>query len=303
MIQGHHGSERERPFHRLTTTSLILVAVLVAAAGVVLLALGESTGAWWLKHPSVQAVVRDLGALLVVSAAIGVVWDLFGKRAFAREVLETARTSTDVEAAGLTRIGTNYVEEPDWESLFATVRKLDVFLAYGATWRNTHLDKLKKLASSGGRIRVYLPDPADSVTIGILADRFDKTPAELLILIDDARKAYQALPTARGGTVEVFFRPGDPVFSCYRFDGTAVLTLYTHQRQRTGVPTLVCRDGGSLYQFVRDELKALRAQSQPAPTAVAATASGAPAVAPLGVSGSATTNPPTQPSNPSGTTP
>ncbi len=123
-----------------------------------------------------------------------------------------------------------------------------------------------KLAQSGGRIRVYLPGPSDTVAIQRLADRFAKTPTELLGLIDEARRAYQSLPVADGGSIEVFFRPGDPVFSCYRFDGTAVLTLYTHQRRRTGVPTFVCRDGGSLYQFVRDEFDALKQQSRPAPT-------------------------------------
>lgn len=288
VIGGTVSATRERPLRRLTTTSLILVAVLIAAVGVLLLYLGELTGDWWTRHPSIQALVRDLGALLIVSAAIGVIWDLVGKRSFAREVLETARTSTDVEAAGLVRIGTNYVDEPDWEALFATVRKLDIFLAYGSTWRNTHLEKLRKLAQSGGRIRVYLPDPDGTVAIAQLADRFDKAAADLLNLIDEARRAYQAIPSSAGGSVEVFFRSGDAVFSCYRFDGTAVLTLYTHRRQRTGVPTIVCRDGGSLYQFVRDEFTALQEQSRPAPT---------------GTAPSSTATPPAPPPNPTGSTP
>ncbi len=238
----------------------------VAVVGILLLYLAGRTDHWWRNHLGAQAVVRDLGALLIVSTTLGVLWELIGKRAFAREVLETARTSTDVEAAGLTRVGTNYVKEPDWESLFATVRKLDIFLAYGSTWRNTYIRELEQLARAGGRIRVYLPDPSDTVAIQRLADRFAKTPAELSGLIDEARRAYQSLPVAHGGSTEVFFRQGDPVFSCYRFDGTAVLTLYTHQRRRTGVPTIVCRDGGSLYQFVRDEFDALKQQSRPAPT-------------------------------------
>lgn len=281
-------TNRERPLRRLTTAHVVLVAVLVAAVGVFLLYLGELTGDWWAGHPSFQALIRDLGALLIVSAAIGLIWDLVGKRSFAREVLETARTSTDVEAAGLVRIGTNYVDEPDWEALFATVRKLDIFLAYGSTWRNTHLERLRKLAQSGGRIRVYLPDPDDQVAIAQLAERFAKTPADLVSLIDEARRAYQALPVGAGGSVEVFFRRGDAVFSCYRFDGTAVLTLYTHRRQRTGVPTIVCRDGGSLYQFVRDEFTALQQQSRPAPTEAAPRS---------------TVAPPAQPPNPTGSTP
>ena len=208
---------RERPYRGLTTAKVTLVAVGVAVVGVALLYVGQLGSPWWMAHPSLQAVIRDFGALLVVSAALGVIWDLIGKRAFAREVLETARTLTDVEAAGLTRIGTNYVDEPDWETLFSGVKKLDIFVAYANTWRNAHYERLKKAAASGGRIRVYLPDPRDTVMIGQLAERFDKTPEALVGLIEEARKAYQALPIDGGGSVEVFYRPGDPVFSCYRF--------------------------------------------------------------------------------------
>lgn len=61
--------------------------------------------------------------------------------------------------------------------------------------------------------------------------------------------------------IEVYFRKGDMVFSCYRFDNTAVVTLYTHSRARGQVPVIVCRKGGSFYDFVRRELEAIHDQS------------------------------------------
>jgi hypothetical protein len=66
--------------------------------------------------------------------------------------------------------------------------------------------------------------------------------------------------------VSVHYHGGDPVFSCYRFDRSAILTLYSHTRGRASVPTIVCRDGGNLYDFVRDELRAIEEQSQDADT-------------------------------------
>lgn len=235
------------------------------AVGVVLLYFGGRADLWK-KHLGLQALVNSLGGLLVVSTGLGLLWELVGKRSFAREVLETARTSTDVDAAGITRIGIDYLQEPDWAALFATVRKLDIFVAYARTWRNQHLQRLQKIAQTpGARLRVFLPDPNDPDTVRSLAARFDMTPADLSSAIDEARRAYQALPVAHGATVQVFYRPGEVVFSCYRFDRTAVMTLYTHQRVRTGVPTIVCRDGGSLYNFIRAEFRALQAQSTAAP--------------------------------------
>ncbi len=275
-------ANRQRPFRRLTTTTTLLIAAGIVAVGILLLYLGGRDDLWETRQGA-QALVTDLGALMFVSAGLGVLWELVGKRSFAREVLETARTSTDVEAAGLTRVGTNYVEEPDWEALFATVRKLDIFLAYGRTWRNAHLQRLERLAMTpGARIRVFLPDPGDPATIGWLAQRFSMTPDNLRQAIEEARQAYQALPVVPDASVEVFYRRGESVFSCYRFDGTAVFTLYTHQRRRTGVPTFVCRDGGSLYQFIRDEFDAILSQSVPAPLGPASTPATPPPATPAG---------------------
>jgi hypothetical protein len=57
-------------------------------------------------------------------------------------------------------------------------------------------------------------------------------------------------------------RAGDAVFSCYRFDSQAVLTLYSHGRERRNqVPTLVVR-GGELFDFVYNEIAAIAEQSR-----------------------------------------
>lgn len=98
-----------------------------------------------------------------------------------------------------------------------------------------------------------------------LGQRFSKTADEIAGLIEAARTAYQSMSQPGGAEINVFYRPGDPVFTCYRFDGTAILTFYSH-KGRGGVPTLVCRAGGTLYSFVRDELDAIRDQSRAAPT-------------------------------------
>lgn len=248
---------------------MVVLSLLVILLGIGLLYWGGRDDLWQTKA-GLKALVNNLGGLLIISAGFGLFWELVGKRSFAREVLETARTSTDVEAAGISRIGTNYLKEPNWEALFAGVTKLDIFVAYGRTWRNQHLEKLKKVTQTpGSRLRVYLPDPGDAATLKWLSVRFDMSPSDLFSAIHEARRAYQALPTGAGSTVEVRYRAGEAVFSCYRFDSTAVMTLYTHQRKRTGVPTMVCRAGGSIYQFVREEFTALHEQSSLAPTGAA----------------------------------
>ncbi|WP_180903688.1 hypothetical protein [Nonomuraea indica] len=252
-------SSSDKPYRQLTTTKTVLIAVLVAVVGLVMLYFGGLNLPW----EGAKALLNNLGSAFIVSVGLALVWDLWGRRAFSREILETARSATEVEAAGLVRIGTNYVEDPDWEDLFRNVRKLDVFVAYGRTWRNAQISRLTSLSNrSDARIRIYLPDPADSETIKHLADRFSMEYSDLVAAIKESRREFAKLQKPGGAKIEVYYRTGDVVFSCYRFDKTAILTLYSHSRKRSQVPTLVCRDGGSLYQFVREELKAIEEQSK-----------------------------------------
>jgi hypothetical protein len=261
IMEVNMAPRRERPYKHVSTLTHLLISIAVAAVGVVLLYFGGRNSLWE-QHRGLQALVNSLGGLLVVSVAVAGLWELWGKRSFVREILETARTSTDVEAAGVVRIGTNYVEDPDWEDLFRGVRKIDIFFAYGRTWRNNNLTRLRTVAASpDARIRVYLPDPGDTDTLKPLMSAFNMTRADLVRAIGEARQAFQSLRQPGGADIQVWFRKGEASFSCYRFDRAAVITLYSHGRERTNVPTIVCRDGGSLYEFVRAEFRALEAQS------------------------------------------
>jgi hypothetical protein len=180
-------------------------------------------------------------------------------------VLAKARLSTDVVEAGIVRVTNQYLREVEWASLFRDVTKLDIVVAYGATWRNSNRGSLEQVARrSSARIRVFLPDPDDDRTVAVLADRFNMQSADLTTKINEAVRDFRSLAVPGGATIEVWLRAGDAVFSCYRFDSNAVLTLYSHGRERrTHVPTFVV-SGGELFRFVYDELEAIAAQSRPA---------------------------------------
>jgi hypothetical protein len=218
------------------------------------------------SRTELSAFFSQLGGLLLATGLITFAWDLVGRRAFADEVLAKAKLSTDVVESGLTRVTDQYLEDVEWADLFRDVNKLDIVVAYGSTWRNTHGARLEAAAARPDcRIRVFLPHPKHAQTMAVLADRFHTTPEQLAPKVEEAIRDFRALARPGGATVEVYLREGDLVFSCYRFDSRAVLTIYTHSRERrTHVPTFVM-DNGSLFQFVYDELAAIAQQSQPAP--------------------------------------
>jgi hypothetical protein len=246
----------------VTGTAVVVALTFVIVGGVCLWVSGLATLE---ENAPLSGFLSQLGGLLLATGLITIAWDLFGRRAFADEILAKAKLSTDVVDSGLIRVTDQYLDEVEWADLFQNVDKLDVVVAYASTWRNTHRARLQTAARRGCRIRVFLPDYRDDETVNILAGRFSMDPDALKAKIQEAGTDFNALPAPVGSPVQVYLRKGDLVFSCYRFDSRAVLTLYSHSRERrTSVPTFVTKNG-SLFSYVYDELEAIEQQSQPAP--------------------------------------
>jgi hypothetical protein len=206
----------------------------------------------------------------VIAVGLGIIWELIGKRAFAREVLESARIAAEVELAGLSAIGTRFSDTPDWEGLFNSATELDIFVAYAATWRHNHADRLKSVLRRGGVIRVYLPTPLRGPTISTMATRFQTDPDELITKITTAKREFNELGDGLKGSIKVLYYPEDMVFTFYRFDNVTVIAFYKHWRGLPSghLPTLICRANGELDEFIRSELEAIRKASTPADGAV-----------------------------------
>ena len=217
----------------------------------------------WITSPEWRSTLNQVAGVFVATGILSVGWELLGKRRFATEVLAKAQLSAEIVEAGITHVSNQYLEDVAWADLFRDATKVDVVVAYANTWRNTHAHRLREVASRPGtRLRVYLLDPDDPETMRGHADRFSSTPQRLIDQINEAIEFYSGLATPDGGVVEVYARAGERVFSAYRFDSHAVLTLYSHGKERrTSVPTFVVR-GGSLWKFVYDEIESMRRQSR-----------------------------------------
>jgi len=256
----------DRPYRDLTTLKTVVGAGMVFLLGLACLYLGGLGFKFWSTHQGIQALVDNMGAVLVISVGLAMLWELVGKRAFAREVLENARVTIDVEKSGIRKIGVDYISEPEWDELFDGVHELDIFVAYGRTWHNLQLNRLKVLAKrKGARIRVFIADPEDEQTVTVLSYRFSMAPEELRRRIEQTRVDYESLRERGGASIEVFYYPGDRLFAFYRFDETAIITIYQHRPERAElIPTLTFRSGGSFYDFIVSELKSIDERSRTA---------------------------------------
>lgn len=262
MAAGKKKQDDRTVFQRLVDSRMHLIILLFLVVGVVALVVSENeklkTDVTWLA-----LVLGQTGGLLVATGALTIVWELLGKRAFADEVWSKAQLAGDLARAGIERVTDQYLEDVKWSELFRDARKIDIVVAYANTWRNTHGGRLEQACKEGARVRVFLPDPADTLTMQILANRFDITETEMIKKVTDAAAEFALIGATTKNPVSVFKRPGDLVFSGYRFGSRAVPTLYSHsQQRRASVPTFVTAEG-TLFKFVLDDFDAIERQSTP----------------------------------------
>ena len=150
----------------------IVAAIVISVAGMSLLGLTASSETWR-DAPSWQAFLQNLGSLLFVTGLLTVAWDLFSKRAFAKELLDLTGLADDVRAAGLVRVVASFRTEMEWPDLLRNASTLDLFVCWARTWRNQNESELAAiLARKSGLIRVVLPDHEHAETLATMATHF-----------------------------------------------------------------------------------------------------------------------------------
>src|SRR5271170_6229103 len=121
-----------------------LVSVLLAFLGIVGVFLSDPVGAAGYHKSS--AFLAEGGAALFIAGVLAVVWELVGKRAFADEILATANMSRDLAEAGVEVVTDSFKDERvRWDLLFKNACRLDIFISYGHTWRNTQMERIDEL--------------------------------------------------------------------------------------------------------------------------------------------------------------
>jgi ribonuclease D len=204
-----------------------------------------------------DTAIREAGALLFVTAALSVLWDLRGRRNLADELLTAVGVSSSLSDAGLVRVTTDY-GQIEWDKLINSASHVDPFFTYAHTWRNSHETALRTLVERGDtQLRVILADRLNQTLLAHLAARFNASPEDVAATIEEAEHGWVQLARIKGEGAEVELRvtTSFPVFTYYRFDGRCVGVFYGQARKRTDVPALECQRGGSLYTFFSEQFE------------------------------------------------
>src|SRR5205809_2846365 len=82
-------------------TNLRTLLISFCFLGIGAICLGGSHFAAKSEYHAIEAVLREAGAVLLVSGVLGTIWEFAAKRAFADEVLAKAGMSRDLADAGI----------------------------------------------------------------------------------------------------------------------------------------------------------------------------------------------------------
>ena len=240
----------------------IALSAVAAVTGILLLFVSKPIDE--LGYHRSGSLIREGGAVLLASVAVLLLWELAAKRAFTDEVLAKANMSRDLAEAGLDMVlGSFQDKRLNWDELFKNACKMDLFIAYGHTWRNSHAEQMDKmLADSGSRLRAVLPDPNDGNVIAALSSRFKMKPEEVTAEIEKAKEFFDHRQTKAKGNVEIYVAKIVPLFTFYRFNNKVVFALYNHREGRNPVPTFVADEDGFLFKYFTDEIEGIIASDR-----------------------------------------
>jgi hypothetical protein len=248
---------------KLVTYRTTTIALVVVVLGLALLYFSGVKDSWVGKGSS-QVLANQLGAILITTAGLTILWDLRGKKDILELVLEKVHVAADVKSSGLERVSMNWRDVP-WDELFASAREVEVFISYGSTWRKSHWPSLLALAAvSRNKLWMYLPDPDHETTMKVLAQRYGYAVEKVEANVREMATEIASLARVGGADIRIYYRSGDPTFTCYRFDDRIVVTLYSNRRERSEVPTLLMK-AGTFHEFFTTDLAAIRAQSRAIP--------------------------------------
>lgn len=244
------------------TLRVQLLSIVVALAGLILLYF--STPVDHAGYHKSGALLEETGAALFIAGILAVIWELRGKRAFADEILAKANMARDLAEAGVDSVVANFRDpRVNWINLFKNACRLDIFIAFGTTWRNTQAERIEELLSDkDAKLRIVLPDPDDTHIVDSLATRFRMTKENVKRTIEEARAFFQHRKEKAKGTVEIYFSGIVPVFSFYRFNNKAVFALYNHRVGKEPVPTVICDNEGFLYKYITAEFEGILADGR-----------------------------------------
>ena len=205
------------------------------------------------------AIGFELAFTLITVFGVSGLWEVLGKRAFAEEVLELAGIASDLQKSGIIGFYEKFTDIK-WNEIFDGAKEVSLMFTYAYSWRNNNRQELKDVNDrKDSQLIVLLPDYKISKVCDMCDRDFSygkyagkgsenakkKTASEIKKAIEDFKKL----------NAKIYLYPGNLKTTYYFFDDKCIVAPFKHGKDKYCVPAILCKEGGSLYEFCKKDLE------------------------------------------------
>ncbi len=225
------------------------------------LVLISATALWAISHHWKPADNLQTMVVAFISTFQSIVigfslWEMVGKRSFAKDMLDLAKISQNMVESGIEYYYDNF-KHIVWRDELYGKTSLKIAFTFGETWINGNYETLELLTKNDGMITAYLPNYNNEKVIAALKIRFEYDNATIERRIKRTQERFEKL----GASIFLYNQTFNT--SYYLYDDTAIMAPYHHngKQEKTFVPAIKAKFGGGLYGFVKSEFAAIENDS------------------------------------------
>ncbi len=208
----------------------------------------------------INSVFPSLATIAFFSGA----WEVLNKKSFAKEVLELSGVSDNYIDSGIEYVYNEFTEI-EWKKLFKDSKRVTCFFTYAYSWRSNNRSALNMLKEQGTDLTIILPDYNNNDIVNALNHDFayaeyalpDSAGAtkDVKNLIKEAESFFKNL----GANVKLY--SGNIKSTYYLIDDKCIIAPFKHGHKKTTVPAILCKKGGTLFDFCLKDIKAIIEES------------------------------------------
>ncbi|MEO8451598.1 MAG: hypothetical protein ABI647_17525 [Gemmatimonadota bacterium] len=166
-------------------------------------------------------------------------------------------TGAPPSPAGVVSVGTFGSFFQRFETLIAESTEMVLFFIHSRRWRENHDAAIKAfLARESTTLEVFLPDLENHALMYSLGQHFDDGP-QIPGLVVDAYRYFARLARDFRRPTHIWLFGRYPTYSFYKFDGRAVLALYSNAAAKKDLPAFEIT-AGLLGDFLSTDIENLK---------------------------------------------
>ena len=206
-----------------------------------------------IQDDTIRIFMLTISSTIATVILANVLWEVIAKENFAKSLLKQVEISENIAKSGIDAIYVDF-REIDWKKEFDNTKSFTAAFIYAYSWRSNNDSIIRAFASKESRrkkMKIIVPDPEIDEIMSDLDRRFNFEKGETRRRVEDCIKYYSELGVA------VYVFEGTLQSSYYLMDKVAVMSFFTHSKEKGTVPALRASKTGNMYKYINGDLQAM----------------------------------------------